>query len=148
MFLGACDTHATYGGLAMNANELIGMGLGAALLFAGMGNSAAQDAKAAPSKEASAAVAEQAELARKLIAYGDARNDPILLLAAAKLQRTLSETRAPASTQSFETQAVLERAKKDAKGNKEIIELADDMMAMKPKRWSIDAVSGRSVYRR
>lgn len=134
----------------MNTQQLISMGVGAALLCAGMGGALAQDAKNTASKEATAAVAEQAELARKLIAYGDARHDPILLLAAARLHRSLSESAAPESTQGFQTDAVLARAKKDAKGNKEIIGVADDIAAMKPRggKWTIDAVSGKSTYRR
>jgi hypothetical protein len=54
-------------------------------------------------------------------------------LAAAKLQRTLSDTVVPASTQSIKTEDVLERAKLAAKGNKEIAGLADDIKSSKTK---------------
>lgn len=102
--------------------------------------------KAAPSL--SPAVIEQMDVANKLIALGDARKDPLLLIVAAKLQKSFGAEAAGAPTQSVDTKEVLERAKKLSAGNKELIGIADDVAAQKSKGayWQIDAVSGRSSY--
>lgn len=106
----------------------------------------AEEKTAAPSL--SPAVIEQMDLANKLIALGDARKDPLLLIVAAKLQKNFGAEAAGAPTQSVDTKEVLERAKKLSAGNKELIGIADDVAAQKSKGayWQIDAVSGRSSY--
>lgn len=107
----------------------------------------AEDAKKAE-QEPSPAVIEQMDIANKLIALGDARKDPLLLIVAAKLQKSFGAEAASTPTQSADTKAVLERAKKLSAGNKELIGIADDVAAQKSKGayWQIDAVSGRSSY--
>lgn len=117
----------------LKSNRSKSYALTAVLLFAGVNNAMAEENTGGVLASAQAAATEQANLINKLIAYGDARHDPVLLLAAAKLQRTLSDTVAPESTQSSKTEAVLERAKLAAKNNKEIASLADDIKASKTK---------------
>jgi len=92
------------------------------------------------------AVVEQLDVANKLIALGDARKDPILLIAAAKLQKSLSPEAAGNPAQSTATNDVLDRAKKLASGRKDLIGLADDVAAQKTKGGYIDAVSGQYRY--
>ncbi len=92
------------------------------------------------------AVVEQIDVANKLIALGDARKDPVLLIAAAKLQKSLSAEAAGSPAESTATNAVLERAKKLAAGRKDLIGLADDVAAQKTKGGYIDAVSGQYRY--
>ncbi len=92
------------------------------------------------------AVVEQMDVANKLIALGDARKDPILLIAAAKLQKSLSTEAAGSPAQSTATNDVLDRAKKLATGRKDLIGLADDVAAEKTKGGYIDAVSGQYRY--
>lgn len=53
----------------------------------------------------------QVNLANQLITLGDARKDPLLLLAAAQLQKTLSPEAAAPSADSHGTSDVLARAK-------------------------------------
>lgn len=92
------------------------------------------------------AVVEQMDVANKLIALGDARKDPVLLIAAAKLQKSLSAVAAGTPAQSTATNDVLDRAKKLAAGRKDLIGLADDVAAEKTKGGYIDAVSGQYRY--
>jgi len=92
------------------------------------------------------AVVEQLDVANKLIALGDARKDPIMLIAAAKLQKSLSPEAAGNPAQSTATNDVLDRAKKLASGRKDLIGLADDVAAQKTKGGYIDAVSGQYRY--
>ena len=93
------------------------------------------------------AVVEQMNLVNKLIALGDARKDPILLLAAASLQKSMGEgTTLPAKGMAADD--VLTRAKSFAVGRPDLIGVADELFTVKPKaQWRIDAVSGRSTYR-
>lgn len=92
------------------------------------------------------AVVEQMDVANKLIALGDARKDPVLLIAAARLQKSLSAEAAGNPTESTAPNAVLERAKKLAAGRKDLIGLADDVAAQKTKGGYIDATSGQYRY--
>lgn len=92
------------------------------------------------------AVVEQLDVANKLIALGDARKDPVLLIAAAKLQKSLSTEAAGSPTQSTAPNEVLERAKKLAAGRKDLVGLADDVAAQKTKGGYIDATSGQYRY--
>lgn len=92
------------------------------------------------------AVVEQLDVANKLIALGDARKDPVLLIAAAKLQKSLNPEAAGSPAQSTATNDVLDRAKKLAAGRKDLIGLADDVAAQKTKGGYIDAVSGQYRY--
>jgi hypothetical protein len=117
----------------LGSNQSKSYALAAVLLFASVNLAMAEENTAGAQASAQAAATEQANLINKLIAYGDARHDAVLLLAAAKLQRTLSDTVVPASTQSIKTEDVLERAKLAAKGNKEIAGFADDIKSSKTK---------------
>jgi len=126
-------------------SKLIGVVLGSVLaLNAGL-TFAADDKKTEPAM--SPAMVEQIDLANKLIALGDARKDPLLLLAAAKLQKNMGAEAAGAPTQSTATTDVLARAKKLSAGRKDMAGIADDISAQKSKGWSIDVVSGKSNYR-
>jgi hypothetical protein len=103
---------------------------GVLLLNAGI--AFAEEAKKAE-QGPSPAVIEQMDIANKLIALGDARKDPILLIAAAKIQKTMGSEAASTPTQSTATTDVLERAKKLASGHKDLTGLADDVAAQKTK---------------
>lgn len=94
-----------------------------------------------------AATVEEMQLVNKLIALGDARKDPILLLAAASLQKNMAEgTTLPAKGMGVDD--VLTRAKSFAVGRPDLIGVADELSTVKPKaQWRIDAVTGRSTYR-
>ena len=94
----------------------------------------------------SPAVVEQLDVANKLIALGDARKDPLLLIAAAKLQKNLGAEAASTPTQSTATNDVLDRAKKLSAGRKDLTGIADDVAAAKTKGGYIDAVSGQYRY--
>ena len=122
--------------IAVLAGGLLAMNMGVA--FSGEGKPA--EAGLTP------AVVEQLDVANKLIALGDARKDPILLIAAAKLQKSLNPEAAGNPAQSTATNDVLDRAKKLASGRKDLIGLADDVAAQKSKGGYIDAVSGQYRY--
>lgn len=94
-----------------------------------------------------AAATDEMQMVNKLIALGDARKDPILLLAAASLQKSMGEgTTLPAKGMGVDD--VLTRAKSFAVGRPDLIGVADELATVKPKaQWRIDAVSGRSTYR-
>jgi hypothetical protein len=110
------------------------------VLYAGM--SFAEEAKKVD-QSPSPSVIEQMDLANKLIALGDARKDPLLLIAAAKLQKNLSAEAASNPTESTATEDVLERAKKLASGRKDLAGIADDVVAQKNKGGYFDSLSGQ-----
>lgn len=86
----------------------------------------------------SAAVIEQLALANKLIALGDARKDPLLLIAAARLQKGLDRETIAAPAADTATGAVLERARQYAGARKDLIGLADDIAASRSKGYHLD----------
>ena len=108
------------------------------------GSALAQDEKGL-----SPATVQQLELVNRLVALGDARKDPLLLLAAASIQKSMGTDSASLPTQSTAPEEVLARAKAMANGRKDIAAIADEVGATKPKgaSWRIDAVTGRSTYR-
>ena len=112
--------------------QLIGVMFGVGLMAAGIPVCMADDGK---TPGPSAAAIEQMNLANKLIALGDARKDPLLLIAAAKLQKSLSTEPAGMPTDSIAPQDVLVRAKKLSAGQKDMSGLATDVEAMKSKGW-------------
>ena len=119
--------------------------LSAATLMAfNAGNALAQDEKGL-----SPAMVQQLELVNRLVALGDARKDPLLLLAAASIQKNMGTDSASLPTQSTSPDDIVARAKGMAGGRKEIATIADEVSAAKPKgaSWRIDAVTGRSTYR-
>lgn len=81
----------------------------------------------------SAAAIDQLALANQLISLGDQRNDPLLLIAGAKLQKTLSAEPLKLSDKSFKTADVLARAKEMAGDRADLTGLADDVSAMGTK---------------
>jgi hypothetical protein len=91
----------------------------------------------------------QLDLVNKLIALGDARKDPLLLLAAASLQKSLGSDGITLPAKSTAPADVLDRAKALAAGRKDLLGLADELTTVAPKgpSWRIDAVTGRSSYR-
>jgi len=111
---------------------LLTIGLSITVLFVGM-SPAIAGADKEKAKGLIPALIEQANIINKLIDLGDARKDPILLLAAARLQKTMSEKAALASDESHANKDVLARAKKAAHDRKDITGIADDIAAMKSK---------------
>lgn len=103
-----------------------------AILFGGISASLASD-DSAEAKGLNAAVVEQVNIINKLIDLGDARKDPILLLAAARLQKSLSDKIVTSSSESHKTSDLIQRAKKYAGKNKAIAALADDVKTEKSK---------------
>lgn len=85
----------------------------------------------------SVGVIEQLALANKLVALGDARKDPLLLIAAARIQKRLDNDgiAAPADVA---TRSVLDRARHYAGNSKELIGLIDDVAAQKSKGLVLD----------
>lgn len=79
------------------------------------------------------AVVAQLNMANKLIALGDARKDPLLLIAAAKIQKNLGVESADLPPQDNATKSVLERAKSLSAGRKDLIGIIDDILAMRSK---------------
>jgi hypothetical protein len=77
----------------------------------------------------SAAAVGQLDLANKLVALGDARHDPILLIAAVKLYKGLSDDPVGVSAESHEQAKILERAKSMSNGRADITGLVEDMKA-------------------
>jgi hypothetical protein len=71
----------------------------------------------------------------------------LLLIAAAKIQKSLGAEAASTPTQSTSTADVLERAKKLSSGRNDLTGIADDVAAQKSKGGYIDAVSGQYRYR-
>ena len=117
----------------------------AAVLAINAGTALAQDEKAL-----SPAVVQQLDLINRLVALGDARKDPLLLLAAASIQKSLgTDAAATLPSQSTAPDAILARAKAFSIGRKDMMDLAEDVGATKAKgaSWRIDAVTGRSTYR-
>lgn len=106
-------------------------------------------AQAQDDKGISPAVVQQLDLVNRLIALGDARKDPLLLAAAASIQKSLGTDSVTLPTQSTAPEAVLERAKALAAGKKDLLSVVEDVSATKSKgaSWKIDAVTGRSTYR-
>lgn len=111
--------------------KLVGVVTGGLLLL-NAGMSFAEEAKKTE-QGPSPAVIEQVDIVNKLIALGDARKDPILLIAAAKLQKSLGAEAASTPTQSTAISDVLARAKKLSAGRKDIEGIADDVAAQKSK---------------
>ncbi|TLS78266.1 hypothetical protein FE236_00460 [Mariprofundus erugo] len=85
-------------------------------------------------QDVSAAAIEQINLANKLAALGEARQDPLLLIAAAKLRKSISdEPVVSGEAANMSTQDMLKRAKALANGRKDLIGLAEDVEMMKSK---------------
>jgi hypothetical protein len=77
-------------------------------------------------------IVEQIDLAAKLTDYGIERNDPLLLLAAARLIATVSPD-AAASTPALSAEDLVEKAKSIAGGKGEIATLADQVASEIPR---------------
>lgn len=92
-------------------------------------------------------VISQRNLANKLVALGDARKDPLLLIAAAKIQKNLDLPPGQACCEHpVDVQAILERARKYANGRSDIVGLADDVAVMKFKGFEFDSNSGQAHF--
>ena len=109
----------------------------------------ASSALAQEDKGLSPAVVQQLDLINRLLALGDARKDPILLLAAASIQKSLGTDAEKLPAKSTVPDEMLARAKAMSVGRKDLLTMVDDMDATKAKgaSWRIDAVTGRSSYR-
>ena len=116
----------------------------AGLALAHAGHALAQDVKAL-----TLAMVQQSDLVNRLVALGDAQRDPVLLLAAASLQKSLGSDAVSLPTQSTSPDELVARAKALAGGRAEILALVEQVSAAKPKgaSWRFDAVTGRATYR-
>ena len=116
----------------------------AAVLTLNAGTALAQDEKGL-----SPAVVQQLDLINRLVALGDARKDPLLLLAAASIQKNLGTSTEVLPAKSTAPDEIMARAKALSVGRKDLMDLAEDLGATKAKgaSWRIDAVTGRSTYR-
>jgi hypothetical protein len=116
----------------------------ATLLALNAGSALAQDEKGL-----SPAVVQQLDLINRLVALGDARKDPVLLLAAASIQKSLGTSTETLPAKSTAPEDIMARAKALSAGRKDLLDLAEDLGATKAKgaSWRIDAVTGRSTYR-
>ena len=116
----------------------------AAVLALNASSVMAQDEKAL-----SPAVVQQLDLINRLVALGVARKDPVLLLAAASIQKSLGTSTETLPAQSTAPEDIMARAKALSVGRKDLLDLAEDLGATKAKgaSWRIDAVTGRSTYR-
>ncbi len=81
---------------------------------------------------------EQLVLANKLIALGDARKDPLLLIAAARIQKNLDNQAIAAPAADTATRSLLDRARQYAGNRKDLIGLVDDIAAQKSKSYYFD----------
>lgn len=79
------------------------------------------------------AAIEQMNLANQLIALGEARKDPLLLIVAAKIQKSLGAEAPALPKDSTESKTLLDNARKYAAGRKDLIGLVDDVAAEKSK---------------
>ena len=97
----------------------------------------------------SPAIVQQLDLINRLVALGDARKDPILLLAAASIQKSLGTDAETLPSKSTAPDDILARAKALSVGRKDLLTMADDIGGTKAKggSWRIDAVTGRSSYK-
>ncbi len=94
----------------------------------------AEDEKNADKAAAlSTGMVEQINLVHKLIDLGDAKNDPIYLIAAAKLQKDLSVDTIAESKEKRDADSVLDRAIKLAGEREDISAIAEDIKAAKTK---------------
>ena len=116
----------------------------AAVLSLNAGTALAQEEKGL-----SPAVVQQLDLINRLVALGDARQDPLLLLAAASIQKNLGTSSETLPAKSTSPEDIMARAKAMSAGRKDLMDLAADLGATKAKgaSWRIDAVTGRSTYR-
>lgn len=101
--------------------------IAAASLLAGLSVSFAAE----PAKPVPPAVTEQINLASKLADYGVAHNDPLLLIAAARVMKTMSP--AAAAAQKLSPDDMLKKAKELAGNRQDLKELADDVAAESSK---------------
>ncbi len=101
----------------------------------------------------SAGLIEQVALANRLIALGDARKDPLLLIAAARIQKGLDNQAIALPVADASIRSVLDRARHYAGKRKDLIGLADDIAAQKTKSHTLDCAEplyppcGKSLVR-
>jgi hypothetical protein len=79
------------------------------------------------------AAVEQIQLAATLARYGEARKDPILLIAAARIAKGVSPDGAPAADKLPSMDEMLSDAKEYAEGDETVIGLIDDVKASQSK---------------
>jgi hypothetical protein len=100
-------------------------------------------------RDLSPALVQQLALINRLVALGDERRDPVLLLAAASLQKSLGLGQDALPTQSTEPDAVLARAKALAVGRPELQSVVEELSSAKAKgtAWRFETSTGRLTYR-
>lgn len=96
---------------------------------------------------------EQLALANRLIALGDAHKDPLLLIAAARIQKGIDNQNISVPTVDVSTKSVLDRARQYAGNRKDLIGMADDVAAHKSKAHTLDCAEphlppcGKTIFR-
>ena len=98
---------------------------------------AAFPAHAADDAVLSPAALDQLTLAEKLIALGRANHDPLLMLAAAQVRNTVSDTAIDLPDSRIDQAALLDEAKGMANGRADLIAIADDIAASRSKGCSV-----------
>jgi hypothetical protein len=123
--------------------RLLTLALAGALTL-GTGSTLAQE-----KRDLSPALVQQLALINRLVALGDERRDPLLLLAAASLQKSLGLGQDALPTQSTDPDDVLARAKALAAGRPELQNVVDDLSSTKAKgtAWRFENSTGRLIYR-
>ena len=79
------------------------------------------------------AAVEQIQLAATLARYGEARKDPILLIAAARIAKSVSPDGAPAAAKLPSMDEMLGDAKQYAEGDEGVLGLIEDVRATQSK---------------
>lgn len=126
----------------MNA-KLLALSLAAALAWP------ASSALAQEQRDLSPALVQQLVLINRLVALGDERRDPLLLLAAASLQKSLGLSQDALPTQSTDPDEVLARAKALSAGRTELQGIVEELSSVKAKgtAWRFESSTGRLTYR-
>lgn len=83
-------------------------------------------------------VVAQLDLANKLIALGDERKDPLLLIAAAKIQKNLGGEAVDLPSRFNSSKDILARARALAAGNNDLTGIIDDIAATRSKGYRED----------
>jgi hypothetical protein len=100
-------------------------------------------------RDLSPALVQQLVLINRLVALGDERRDPVLLLAAASLQKSLGLGQDVLPSQSTDPDAVLARAKALAAGRPELQGIVEELASTQAKgtAWRFENSTGRLTYR-
>lgn len=93
-------------------------------------------------RELSPTIIHQLDLINHLVALGELNKDPVLLIAAAKLKKNLSDKKIPLSSHSLSTKDILKQAERFSQGRKDILGLIEDARTMKSKSVCMGGLRG------